>query len=222
MTECKYFVYGIRVAKGYATEMSYTSTVIQGSGSVVPAPTNLSATSNVRGRTDVRWTRSPDPTITGYAVYVVDENGRDSLYALVYGAEEVATLQIDNQANKEIYVYAFNANGIRSCKTEVSSIVTGVDNESDNRLPSADEPVVIVPNPVSSVATIRFNNGSDNFSMVEIVSITGSPVAQLLPTQISRNVSEVVWNTRSVAEGMYIVRVHTAKGIIVSKAMVYR
>ena len=159
---------------------AYASAAIRLVGtSGVASPLEVLAVSNQFGRTSVQWRMPLGSASDGFLVYVVDESGRDSLYATAFGGERFVMLDIENHINKKIVVVAFNGQGIRGCRTEALPITTGIEEDPFVATGSTNASFSIVPNPTSGHTVIRFNPAGELRSDIEIVNMFGQRVASL-------------------------------------------
>ncbi len=219
LTECSYHLYAVRSAKGYATQMNYAPGEIHGNGSIVPPPANVSATANSHGKTVVRWTRLSDPSVVGYSIFVVDKNNRDSLYAVVYASESEATLQLNNADMRNVYVCSFNAQGVRSCRTQGAAIVTEVHEDEQTVNPSFEHPVVAIPNPAVNQVRIRCTEYIGSVLGAEIFDVNGHSRMTTVSTTAS---DELSIDTHQFESGVYLVKVHTIRGVYWTRLSIIR
>lgn len=81
----------------------------------------------------------------------------------------------------------------------------------------SDVNLIIVPNPASDYITISYNSGDNNVSQIALLTSDGKIVAS---KGVNGNVLQETLNINDLAEGMYYVRLTTAKGIVTQKVII--
>ena len=220
LTNCSYYAYGTRIVGSQPIVSDYASTVITGS-SPVPAPLQVLATATAAGKTNISWTMAQGSNVQGFHVLLVREDGTDSIIASGFSGQRLIEIQIENHESKKIALVAFNADGIRSCKTEAVSIITSVDNENLQFVSNTNN-VLIVPNPTTDATTIKFTSEQTTEAEIEIVNSVGQRIWSAGNIRIIDGWNSILWNANDVQPGTYFVRIKTNSGFSVGIISVTR
>lgn len=87
-------------------------------------------------------------------------------------------------------------------------------NISGVKTPTKKIEAIIYPNPAANTATVRLNNGAENFAL-EVYNIQGKKLIELNSSASSAEI-----NTKALASGIYSVRIYTDKGFAIKKLIV--
>lgn len=209
-TNCRYRVYGTRVAGSQPIVSSYAPGVITGS-SPVPSPLQVIAYSTATGKATVTWRMAAGTAVAGFVVMAVDSQGVETVLATTYSDDRRIDVQIVNYDTKQIVIMAFNEDGIRSCRTEAVQITTDVSNDPV-QFASNSPNILVVPNPTTDVTTIRFNMQGALYADVEIVNSVGQRVFFEENIVVAGGRSTLQWNASNAPSGTYFVRIKTDLG----------
>lgn len=220
LTECTYRVHATRIAGTQPIVTVYAPEDIVVSGPSIPVPTQVVATSNQHGLTQVRWSMPRGSAVDGFQVFVRDEQGRDSLYATVGTTERGVDVQIEQHESKRIFLRTYDADGIRSCPTEAVAITTSV-HERDVRYTTSAGSMLVAPNPANDRVRIRVEGGSA-VGNLEIVDVLGmySVMVPVQPAAGEALVFDV--DVSSLPAGSYIARLRTNRGDVIGHIKVVR
>ena len=227
LTECKYFVYAIRSAPGETDATDYASDAVLTGNSIVPVPTDVSATSNQSGNMVVSWRVPPGSTVSGFMIYSVNADDSETLVATASTDERRVSFNLANHISKRIAVRAFDELGRRSCLTDAEDIITGVSepepgtrNEERGttwNLEHGTWNVTVIPNPTTGATIIRYSGDGELVGDAVVLNNLGSTVAQISTLQ-----NEVLWDASVVSSGTYFVRLRTTNGDVAVMISVIR
>jgi hypothetical protein len=99
--------------------------------------------------------------------------------------------------------------------------VTGIDDESGNRLPMEYALYQNYPNPFNPTTTIQFDLKKSTRVFLGVYSITGQRVATLISNQaVSAGSHSVVWDAQNFASGIYYYKLYTQDGFNATQKMI--
>lgn len=211
LTGCLYHVHAVRHERG-DMQRAYAPEVVANEKASLAPPMDIHADAAHNGRTRLTWKPSPDPDAVGYAVYVRDEAGHDSLYAVPYADEEQLELMVPDHGRKTIRLVAFNTEGRQGCFSEPVSITTGVDEQPAPGFTVEAEVLAIRPNPVSEGATIRFRVQESSRVRLVLFDLMGREVAVLADGVYAPGMHDVYWNAQGYPAGAVFVRLAIGAG----------
>ncbi|MBI3259611.1 MAG: T9SS type A sorting domain-containing protein [Ignavibacteriae bacterium] len=205
LEKCSYYVYAQRQAIGTAPATVYAT----GQFTVdkpVTTPNNIIVTSNQHGAVRVNFSVNPDPNIYRYAAYISKPDGFDSLIAVTYPSETMMEFTCDTALLKSLFIISENKSGVRSCPGIPQSITVGVEEDPKTGL-TPGNPFVIIPNPSSTSAILRFTLRRTGETKVLVTNILGQKVTEIPSGSLGEGIHELTYNTSSLCEGMYMVRI---------------
>lgn len=205
LDKCGYYVYAQRQAIGTAPATVYAAGQFTVDKSIA-IPNNIVVISNQHGAVRVNFAVNADPNIYRYAAYISKPDGFDSLMAVTYPNETTMEFTCDTALLKNLYVISESKSGIRSCPGLPQSITVGVEEEPLTGL-SANNPFVIIPNPSSTSAILRFSTGQSGSTRILITDILGRTIAEIPVGELAEGIHDVTYNTSLLSEGKYLVRV---------------
>jgi hypothetical protein len=182
----------------------------------------------------VFWDRSNDPTLGGGAVWLQDNRVYTWVVNTPYSTNLIdVTSQIvaDNATwNVVYYLSTFTLNDLVYI-TYSNPIQFGVDlytfttpegvvSVEDESIPTRYQVFQNYPNPFNPSTIIRFTLPQQGLVKLNVYNILGERVAQLLNTELTAGVHEVVFNGRNLASGVYFYALDVQDKFIEVKKMV--
>ncbi|MBL7973762.1 MAG: T9SS type A sorting domain-containing protein, partial [Candidatus Kapabacteria bacterium] len=208
LMECGYYIYAVRWDNKQATNFVYSPNSFVNNKKILPPPSNATGFYTDKGIVKLRWNKSPDPLSAFYVIKVTDENGKDSLYATVSSIETEAELIVQSPSTKSFSIQTIGLNNTSGCWVKFSNLMLGIDEEKGAWL-STENPIVVIPNPASTQATIHFTLQHDAQTRVVLVNTLGQIVTELTNSVLQQGMHSVQCSTALISDGMYFVRVIT-------------
>ena len=177
----------------------------------LPAPQNLTYTIN-GNQLDLDWDFNNNSVITFSNFKIVRETGGHTF--IDSSSVTNFSLDLQNDRNHKVYVYADYADDMESHNTDTLDI-RFVDTED------VDKPEFITklcnnfPNPFNPSTIIRFSIARDNtFAELSVYNIKGQKVRTLVSEELTSGIHEILWYgdnsiNKKVASGVYFVKLKT-------------
>jgi hypothetical protein len=143
----------------------------------------------------------------GYAIYVRDAFGNDSMYASAFRDQMAATIDIADHTDKSVYIITFDAEGRRGCPGEAVAVtLSGAEPGPGPQLPPALN-LSAVPNPYSDQTTIGFALASPSSVKIQVHDLNGKEVATVTERQFEAGDHTLNWNAGDLPAGMYVISI---------------
>jgi hypothetical protein len=209
---CLYYVYGVRLDRDIASQ-SYSKTGHSNPKLALSPPNNIQAISDNTGFTHVQWDYKVDSSIFGYSVSVIDENGKDSVYAITAKYLNYVDIQILNQNTKKIIVRTIGQEGQKGCWSSPVSIITGIEEEPVAGLDLKENSIGLIPNPTDGTTNVRINLTEPTFIRLSVFDILGTKVAILAEGLYGAGQFKTIWDGSNFPTGTYFVRLETNENV---------
>jgi len=207
LEKCAYYVYAQREAIGSAPATVYAAGQFTVDKSSALAPKNIVVTANQLGATKVSFTVNTDPNVYQYAAYIAMPDGTDSLLARAYPEESTMEFTCDTALLKSLYIVTITTSGVKSCPGIPQSVTVGVDDDNAQTGLSVTAPLVVVPNPTSANASIRFALPQSGAARIIITDVLGRVVSEIPTGMLSAGDHSFSCNTSGFGTGAYNVLV---------------
>lgn len=207
LEKCSYYVYAQREAAGSAPATVYAAGQFTVDKSSALAPKNIVVTANQFGATKVNFTVNSDPNVYQYAAYIAMPDGTDSLLARAYPEESTMEFTCDTALLKSLYIVTITTSGVKSCPGIPQSVTVGVDDDNAQAGLSVTAPLVVVPNPTSANASIRFALPQSGAARIIITDVLGRVVSEIPTGMLSAGDHSFSCNTSGFGAGAYNVLV---------------
>lgn len=215
---CNYYLFAQLVDEYEVTE-AYADEIIKNPLASLAPPGNFISTFNSEtGEFDFEWDESPFSEIKGYILSIADDQGKDSVYAILNSDQTAISLFIEDFEDKTAKIESYDKDWKIGCPGVINELTTSTDdnfeiNEPNNRLK-------VYPNPTSGKLTIRYFVSRDSKCEIRIYDIQGRQIAQPLNGFRTAGYQELEYQYGAVPNGLYIIKlIDNSKSVTVKSVL---
>jgi len=215
---CSYNLFA-QVSNDYRTIQDYAEGTVNNMKAILVAPEIYAAVYNPEtGKTTLDFEPSNDNTISGYILEVSNQDGVDSVYAVLNAWQSVVEITIEDHEDKAVRLTSFDVNGLTGCPSQAIGIhntgraeLTGISSENEDLL--------FFPNPTTGRGTIKFAVSNRSQCDIFIADFSGRIIANPISERKDTGTYFEEWNFGDLPNGMYLLILRTNKGVITTKCI---
>jgi hypothetical protein len=212
LTFCKFYVYGFLRNESGIKAVDYADEVLQNDKANLPAPSNISASYNPNtGIIYISWDPVNRKNVMCYNIYIVDTDGSEELYAVVYSNENSFESIIEDYEGKKIKIRTIDWGNFPGCPSAETDITTGLkEDEALKGSPENVHPIEIYPNPAENSVKVRINLMVGNNITLTLYDILGNKLGVLADGFYNSGRFHTELDLSSYRQGVYYIRLESS------------
>lgn len=219
-SKCKYYICG-QLEGDYWVSQKYSGMVIENPLTTLAPPTNFTSKFNTEtGEFEFDWDLNPSPVIEGYIISVTDEEGKDSVYAILNKNRTDISLYIENFETKTAKIESFSIDWKIGCPSVAIELSTstedfGLTGETVNKLK-------VYPNPTTGNCTVRYFVPGYSKCEIAIFDINGRKIAHPFTGFQPAGFHQIDFQYDNLPNGIYIIQFKNDFETITAKSVLSR